>query len=135
MCSSDLTRVGLGWALVKRKTANEVRNLIADVNYWKTAFHDQLACRIGNPGAVTLYDGLHRLYSEHLASEYAVQTEGRGRTVMEWRLRPGNENHWFDASVACLVLGSVLGCNVPEVSEATEKKRQRRVKRRTEVKL
>ena len=129
------TRVGLGWALVKRKTANEIRNLIADVNYWKTAFHDQLACRIGNPGAVTLYDGLHRLYSEHLASEYAVQTEGRGRTVMEWRLRPGNENHWFDASVACLVLGSVLGCNVPEVSEATEKKRQRRVKRRTEVKL
>jgi hypothetical protein len=27
----------------------------------------------------------------------------------------------------------VLGCNVPEVSEATEQKRRRRVKRRTEV--
>ena len=127
------SRVGLGWVIVKRKQAGDIRNCLSDVNYWKTAFHDQMAVRIGHAGAITLYDGMHRLYSEHLTSEYATQTEGRGRTVMEWRLRVGAENHWLDSSVGCLVLASVLGCNVPEVSEATEQKRRRRIKRRTEV--
>jgi hypothetical protein len=127
------SRVGLGWVIVKRKAAGDIRNCLSDVNYWKTAWHDQMAVRIGHAGAITLYDGMHRLYSEHLTSEYATQTEGRGRTVMEWRLRVGAENHWLDSSVGCLVLASVLGCNVPEVSEATEQKRRRRVKRRTEV--
>ncbi|NBN87607.1 MAG: hypothetical protein EBV32_00715 [Proteobacteria bacterium] len=127
------SRVGLGWVIIKRKAAGDIRNCLSDVNYWKTAFHDQMAVRIGHAGAITLYDGMHRLYSEHLTSEYATQTEGRGRTVMEWRLRVGAENHWLDSSVGCLVLASVLGCNVPEVSEATEQKRRRRIKRRTEV--
>lgn len=127
------SRVGLGWVLQRRKAAADVRTILSDVNFWKTSLADQLAIRIGHPGAVTLYDGLHRMYSEHLVSEYATQTEGRGRTVMEWKLRVGQENHWLDSTVGCLVLASVLGCNIPEVAEAGEKRRKRKPRRKTEV--
>lgn len=127
------SRVGLGWVLQRRKAAADVRTILSDVNFWKTSLADQMAIRIGHPGAVTLYDGLHRMYSEHLVSEYATQTEGRGRTVMEWKLRVGQENHWLDSTVGCLVLASVLGCNIPEVAEAGEKRRKKRPRRKTEV--
>lgn len=127
------SRVGLGWVLQKRKNAGDIRTLLSDVNFWKTSLADQLAIRIGHPGAVTLYDGMHRMYSEHLVSEFATQTEGRGRTVMEWKLRVGQENHWLDSTVGCLVLASVLGCNIPEVAEAGEKRRKKKPRRKTEV--
>jgi len=126
-------RVGLGWVVTKRKAAADVRGVISDVNFWKTSLHDQLAIRIGHPGAITIYNGKHRMWAEHVTAEYAIQTEGRGRTVMEWRLRPGADNHWFDTSVGCLVLGSMLGCNVPEIADGMERKRKRRIKRKTEV--
>jgi hypothetical protein len=74
------------------------------------------------------------MYAEHLTAEFATQTEGRGRTVMEWRLRPGAENHWLDTTTGCLVLGSMMGCNVPEISDAVERKRKRKPRRKTEVK-
>lgn len=129
------SRVGLGWVIPKRKAATDVRQILSDVNFWKTNLHDQLAIRIGHAGAVTFYDGKHRMYAEHLTSEFATETTGRGRTVMEWRLRPGAENHFLDTTVGCLVLGSVLGCNVPEISDAVERKRKRRMRRKTEVRL
>ena len=73
------------------------------------------------------------MYSEQLVAEYATQTEGRGRTVMEWKLRVGQENHWLDSTVGCLVLASVLGCNIPEVAEAGERRRKKKTRRKTEV--
>jgi hypothetical protein len=128
-------RVGLGWVVTKRKAAADVRGVISDVNFWKTSLHDQLAIRIGHPGAITTYQGKHRMWAEHVTAEYAIQTEGRGRTVMEWRLRPGADNHWFDTAVGCLVLGSMLGCNVPEIADGMERRRKRKIKRKTEVRL
>lgn len=129
------SRVGLGWVMPRRKTVNDAKTVMSDVNFWKTNLHDQLAIRIGHPGAVTLYDGKHRMFAEHLTAEFAVETMGRGRTVMEWKLRPGCDNHFFDTTVGCLVLGSVLGCNVPEIGDAVERKRKRKLKRKTEVRL
>ena len=127
------SRVGLGWVVHRRKQIADVRSVTVDVNFWKTALHDQMAARIGAAGAVTFFKADHRMYAEHLTAEFATQTEGRGRTVMEWRCKPGHENHWLDTTVGCLVLGSILGCNVPEHSDAVERKRKRRVKRKTEV--
>ena len=52
----------------------------------------------------------HRLFTEHLTAECRIQTEGRGRTVNEWKLpahRP--DNHWFDCVVGCAATGSMQG--------------------------
>jgi hypothetical protein len=52
----------------------------------------------------------HRLLADHLTAEYRQQTQGRGRTVDEWRLRtPGRDNHWLDCLVGCAAGASMLG--------------------------
>ena len=56
----------------------------------------------------------HRLLAEHLTAEYRVKTEGRGRTVDEWKLRPeASENHWLDCLVGCAVAASIQGAVLP----------------------
>jgi len=45
-----------------------------------------------------------------LTSEYRVKTEGRGRTVDEWKLRvDGLDNHWLDGLVGAAVAASMQG--------------------------
>jgi hypothetical protein len=53
------------------------------------------------------------MLTEQLAAEYPVRVEARGRTVDEWRLIPGRDNHWLD----CLV-GAAVGASVAGVSAA-----------------
>ena len=51
------------------------------------------------------------LFAEHLTAEYRVKTEGRGRKVDEWKIRPdAHDNHWFDGVVGCAVAASMCGC-------------------------
>src|SRR5262249_47931489 len=53
---------------------------------------------------------MHRLFAEHLTAEYRVKTEGRGRTVDEWKIRPERgDNHWFDGLVGCAIGASIQG--------------------------
>jgi len=43
-----------------------------------------------------------------------VKTEGRGRTVDEWKLRvDGLDNHWLDCLVGCAVAASMGGAAPP----------------------
>lgn len=55
----------------------------------------------------------HRLFAEHLTAEFRVKTEGRGRTVDEWKLRPErSDNHWLDCLVGCAVAASMQGVSL-----------------------
>lgn len=71
---------------------------------------------MGDRGCLSLYGDQpekHRLFAEHATSEYRVKTEGRGRTVDEWKLRPEcGDNHWFDGIVGCAVAASVQGASL-----------------------
>ncbi|MCA9139840.1 MAG: hypothetical protein KDB00_23870, partial [Planctomycetales bacterium] len=43
-------------------------------------------------------------------AEYYVRTEGRGRTVDEWKARPEQpDNHWLDCLVGSAVAASMQG--------------------------
>lgn len=90
-----------------------VRQVSIDVNYWKSFVHERLATPMGAQGCLALWgddEKVHRLFSEHITSEYYVRTSGRGRTVDEWKLRPEcTDNHWFDCLVGCAVAASMLG--------------------------
>lgn len=53
---------------------------------------------------------VHRLLADHVTAEYRVKTEGRGRTVDEWKARPNHpDNHWLDCLVGCAVAASIQG--------------------------
>ena len=66
--------------------------------------------------------------AEQLTAEYFVKTEGRGRTVDEWKSRPEQpDNHWFDCLVGCTVAGSIQGAALPTLVTGPQT-RQRRIK-------
>ena len=108
---------------------SSVRHVVYDTNYWKSFIHARLAVPMGDPGCLSLFGGwhgrpgresvastsrggrdLHRLLAEHLTAEYRVKTEGRGRTVDEWRLRAdGRDNHGLDCLVGAAVAASIQG--------------------------
>jgi len=106
-------RIGLNWRIPVVGGKRAVRHVVFDVNYWKSFVHSRFAVSMGDPGALSLFGHKpehHRLIAEHLTSEYRVQTEGRGRTVDEWKLRAdGLDNHWFDCLVGCAVAASMQG--------------------------
>jgi phage terminase large subunit GpA-like protein len=106
-------RVGYNWRMPNVNGKRAVRHVIYDTNYWKSFIHARLAVPMGDRGCLSLFGenaDQHRLIAEHLTSEYRVKTEGRGRTVDEWKMRPERtDNHWFDCLVGCAVAASIQG--------------------------
>ena len=101
-----------------------IRHVVYDTNYWKSFIHARLGVSIGDSGCLSLYGktpGNHQLLAEHLTSEYRVKTQGRGRTVDEWKLKPQHsDNHWLDCVVGCAVCASMLGSALPETLTQTK---------------
>ena len=65
---------------------------------------------------------------DHLTAEYRVRTEGRGRTVNEWKLPAHKpDNHWFDCVVGCAAAASMRGVERigVQVAVAGERKKRR----------
>jgi len=68
----------------------------------------------------------HRFLADHLTAEYRVKTEGRGRTVDEWKPRAGNpDNHWLDRLVGCAVAGLIQGAVLFGTDAGRQEKRKR----------
>lgn len=60
-----------------------------DMNYWKTFVHERPGTAMGDPGCLSIFGWKavhHRLFAEHVTSEYRVRAEGHGRTIDEWKL-------------------------------------------------
>ena len=110
-------RIGHNWRIPNVHGKRAVRHVVFDTNYWKSFVHARLAVAMGDRGCLSLFGDQadqHRLLAEHLTAEYRVKTEGRGRTVDEWKLRPeASGNHWLDCLVGCAVAGSIQGAVLP----------------------
>ncbi|MEW6199786.1 MAG: terminase gpA endonuclease subunit [Planctomycetota bacterium] len=120
-------RVGLNWRVPVTTGRRIVRHVVFDTNFWKSFIHARLAVPVGDPGCLSLFGRQperHRLLAEHLTSEYRVKTEGRGRTVDEWKLRvDGLDNHWLDCLVGCAVAASMGGAAPAGLAADTPKPR------------
>ena len=68
---------------------------------------------MGDSGSLTVWgkdEAPHSLLLDHLASEFCVRTEGRGRTVDEWKMAAlVVDNHWLDCIVGAAVGASIVG--------------------------
>ena len=59
-------------------------------------------------------------------SETWVETQGHGRTVHEWSLRPAKpDNHWFDCLVGCAAAASMLGVKAAGMDDKPARQRKR----------
>ncbi|MSR56790.1 MAG: hypothetical protein EXS05_03855 [Planctomycetaceae bacterium] len=108
-------RLGLNWRIPGVQGRRAVRHVVFDTNFWKTFIHSRLAVPMGDRGCLSLFGNnpdAHRLFAEHLTAEYRVKTQGRGRTVDEWKSRPERfDNHWLDCIVGSAVGASMCGCS------------------------
>jgi len=122
-------RVGLNWREPNVRRQRVIRHVLFDTNYWKSFVHARLAVAMGDPGCLSLFGrdaAAHRLIAEHMTSEYRVRTEGRGRVVDEWKLRPNAaDNHWLDGVAGCAVAGSMLGSVLPGTDARRASKKRR----------
>ncbi len=116
---------GLQWYKPAR-TRQAIKYVIFDSNFWKSFLHARLAVPPGAPGCLQLFGdsaALHRMIADHLTSEKRdkVTSEKTGRTVDEWRLDPGRENHWLDTCVLAHVAASVQGVSLDNVHRPTRR--------------
>ncbi len=122
-------RVGLNWRIPNVQGKRAVRHVVFDTNYWKSFVHTRLAVAMGDRGCLSLFGdsaATHRLFAEHITAEYRVKTEGRGRTVDEWKLRAAAvDNHWLDGLVGCSVGASILGAILPGTDQRSAPTRPR----------
>ena len=122
-------RIGHNWRIPNVAGKRAIRHVIYDTNYWKSFVHSRLAVAMGDKGCLSLFGrktDKHRLFAEHMTSEYRVKTVGRGREVDEWKLRPEqHDNHWFDGVVGCAVAASTQGTVLPGTDGPATPKKQR----------
>ena len=113
-------RTGHYWRIPTIKGKRAVRHVLFDANYWKSFIHARFAQAVGDRGALSLWKdkpGRHRMLAEQMHAEYRIRTEGRGRTVDEWRLRPDRpDNHLLDCLAGSAVAASVVGCELLELT-------------------
>lgn len=87
-----------------------------DTNYWTSFVHARLGLAIGDDGGLSLFGGdpeEHRLFAQHVVAEAPVLVTANGRTVAEWRMRPGvADNHLLDCLRGCAVAASMAGAAV-----------------------
>jgi phage terminase large subunit GpA-like protein len=122
-------RVGHNWRIPNVHGKRAVRQVVFDANYWKSFIYSRLAAPMRDRGCLSLFGDKpdrHRLFAEHLTAEYRVRTEGRGRTIDEWRLRPErSDNHWFDCLVGASVAASIQGAVLAGTQAMATTKRER----------
>lgn len=115
-------RIGQNWRIPNVHGKRTVRHVLFDTNYWKSFVHARLAVAMGDRGCLALFGEHpehHRLFAEHITAEYRVATQGRGRTVDEWKMRPERaDNHWLDGLVGCAVAGSMQGVQLSGTSSS-----------------
>ncbi len=121
-------RRGENWILKPDAEANGMRHLIYDGNFWKSYIHSHLRIKFPASESISLWGHDHRqheMIADHFTAETPIKTEGRGRTVEQWELRPERpDNHWFDCMVGCAVLASFVGVSTKQNRVITTKERK-----------
>jgi hypothetical protein len=124
-------RIGLNWRQPRVANRREVRHVVFDPNFYKSFVHSRLAAPLGARGSLCLHAGEpheHRLLADHAVAEYRVHTQGRGRRVDEWKVRPQHEdNHYLDVLAGLCVGASMEGIALP-TNTGDERSRKKRRK-------
>lgn len=135
-------RLGFNWFMPAIAGKRAIRHVVFDTNFWKSFIHSRLGVAMGDAGNLSLYgrNALHhQIFAEHLTAEYRIKTEGLGRTVDEWKLRPERgDNHWLDCLAGCAVCASMLGSELPEqyhLARSKEKKHLSEIQKNKGIEL
>lgn len=122
-------RRGPGWRIPAKPPGGRSmgRLLNVDTNAWKWRLVQALTREPTEIESISFYGSEptdHEMIADHICAEYFVKTEGRGRSVREFALRPGApDNHLLDAVIMAMVGASVEGAGL--VVRAAEPRAER----------
>ncbi len=109
-------QVGMNWRIGPAQDGDRWTTI--DTNWWKSFAAGRLAMAKGTPGGWEIFgrdSREHELFADHCVAEEPVEVTAKGRTVDEWKMKPGRpDNHWWDCLCGAAVAGSMLGASVPE---------------------
>lgn len=115
-------KIGVNWRMPALGTKRSIRHVVYDTNFWKSFLLARLKSPLATPGCLTLNTGRdHGMIADHLTSEIPVRVSARNRTIDEWQLLPGRDNHWLDGAVGCCVAASMLGCETTGAEKAPQR--------------
>jgi len=115
-------QIGVNWRIPALGGKRSIRHCVFDTNFWKSFLLARLKSPLGTPGSLSLNSGRdHGMLADHLTSEVPVRVTARNRTVDEWQLLPGRDNHWLDGAVGCCVAASMLGCETTGAEKAAQR--------------
>jgi hypothetical protein len=117
-------RVGAQW---RTSTIQRQRHVLFDRNFWYSLVSGRIKLPEGDPQGLTIHAGEHNLLADHLGGNRPVLTMSRERTVNEWKLIPGREDHWADCIVGAAVAASYTGISAVGVEGAPVPEERRRV--------
>lgn len=106
-------RGGDEWFIASSRGTKTPRHVISDTNLLKTMIARRFLIAPGSPGAWTLFKSSvagHRMLADQVTAEYPIETEGRGRKLLEWSLLLGRDNHFLDCLTMASTLGLMAGC-------------------------
>ena len=110
------------------KTKARVFLLLYDTNYWKSKVNAGLRLPPGTSGSIHLHklgtSQSHRMIAEQLTAERPDRVEANGRTVDEWALVPGRDNHFLDCLTGSAVLAHASGAKFPSRRPAVKRPAQ-----------
>lgn len=113
-------RVGLNWRMPNVQGRRVVRYVLFDSNFYKSFAHARLGVPIGGVGSLSLFGDdadRHKLFAEHITAEDGVKTEGRGRQVVEFKIKPTRpDNDWLDCLAGCCVAAAIQGVTLSETT-------------------
>ena len=104
----------------KKNDGRIIRHIGFDSNYWKSAVMKRLATAQGDTGCLAIHGSNsreHRLFADHLTSEYRTPTAGHGRRLEEFKIKVNRDNHWLDCIVGCAVGANREGCKIVETKQ------------------
>ena len=125
------SQLGLFWRI--GTTKDGFRIVTIDTNWWSSFSAARLAMPAGTPGSWDLFGRTpreHALFADHCVAEEPVEVTARGRTVDEWKWKPGRpDNHWWDCLRGLAAAASADGAR-PAGSELLLMPKRRRRKRK-----
>ena len=119
-------RLGLNWRIPSIRGKRSTRYVLYDTNFWKSFIASRINTATGDSGSLTIFGANKnrmQMFADQLTAEYTVRTQGRGREVDEWKLRPErSDNHFLDCLVGTAVAASMLGCDLIKPRKAVTDK-------------
>ena len=111
-----------------------MRHLLYDVDHWKSFHRDRLLIPQESRGSVSLFAGRdHTMYADHMLAETSsmIHDVGSQRTVEVWELPPSRpDNHFWDCGVGNGMLGSMLGCQLPDAAILNQSNRLKKKRKK-----